>query len=350
MNLPVHIQEWFASRGVTKIVLEDFNIGWDGKRIIFPIYSSKGTYLFSKFRRDPASEEGSKYTYEVGATAALYGAHKIINKKSVIVCEGEGDLLTLYSKGYIAVTGTGGAGTFKDEWLDLLKDKDIYLCFDDDDAGRKGMVKLLTKINAKLIVLPQDKDVKDITDFFKKYTLEDFKLLIAQAKTYPILSEPIPEFKHIKDIEAQKKKYNNFLSQLRDEETEAKNAGEPYLYIDHIKQLVSIALDNLRRAENILRYVHKPVQKEGTITKQDIIRAKEIPIETLYTGKLRRGNGINAGLCPFHKEKGPSFVIYSKTNSWFCFGACSRGGDIIEFIKRRDNCDFITAVKTLLNR
>ena len=52
------------------------------------------------------------------------------------------------------------------------------------------------------------------------------------------------------------------------------------------------------------------------------------------------------GLCPFHNEKTPSFTVYPDTNSFYCFG-CGAGGDVISFIRRIDNLDYVEAVKTV---
>ncbi|MEG2939385.1 MAG: CHC2 zinc finger domain-containing protein, partial [Oscillospiraceae bacterium] len=54
-----------------------------------------------------------------------------------------------------------------------------------------------------------------------------------------------------------------------------------------------------------------------------------------YVSLKRRGR-LNTGLCPFHNEKTPSFVVYSDTQSYFCFG-CGAGGDVITFIKTKEN-------------
>ena len=50
----------------------------------------------------------------------------------------------------------------------------------------------------------------------------------------------------------------------------------------------------------------------------------------------------NKASCPFHTEKTPSFTIYPKTESWYCFG-CDIGGDEIDFLMRYKNIDFNTA-------
>lgn len=65
--------------------------------------------------------------------------------------------------------------------------------------------------------------------------------------------------------------------------------------------------------------------------------------------QLRHRGRTHTGLCPFHNEKTPSFVVYPETQSFYCFG-CGAGGDAITFIKRINNVDYIEAVKTLAAR
>ena len=65
--------------------------------------------------------------------------------------------------------------------------------------------------------------------------------------------------------------------------------------------------------------------------------------------KLKRQGRNLAGLCPFHSEKTPSMVVYPDTQSFFCFG-CGAGGDVISFIMRIENLDYVEAVKFLAQR
>ena len=52
-----------------------------------------------------------------------------------------------------------------------------------------------------------------------------------------------------------------------------------------------------------------------------------------YGVKLRKKGANYVGLCPFHKEKTPSFTVNPKTNLYHCFG-CDAGGDVIRFITK----------------
>ncbi len=67
-----------------------------------------------------------------------------------------------------------------------------------------------------------------------------------------------------------------------------------------------------------------------------------------YVSMRRRGRNL-VGLCPFHGEKTPSFTLYPETASFYCFG-CGAGGDVITFIKKIENLDYIDAVKFLADR
>lgn len=54
------------------------------------------------------------------------------------------------------------------------------------------------------------------------------------------------------------------------------------------------------------------------------------------------------GLCPFHGEKTPSFYINTSKQIYKCFG-CGEGGDVINFVMKIENLDFMDAVKSLAN-
>ena len=67
-----------------------------------------------------------------------------------------------------------------------------------------------------------------------------------------------------------------------------------------------------------------------------------------YMQLKRRGRNL-VGLCPFHGEKTPSFNIYTENGSFYCFG-CGTGGDIITFVMKIENLDYMEAVKFLAER
>src|SRR5262245_19677909 len=87
--------------------------------------------------------------------------------------------------------------------------------------------------------------------------------------------------------------------------------------------------------------------------KQLPIRAKPMPDDVIVeikqrvdiesvvgeTVRLTRAGRNLKGLCPFHSEKTPSFVVYPKDGSYHCFG-CGANGDIFGFLMKTEGLDF----------
>src|SRR5256714_9405135 len=61
--------------------------------------------------------------------------------------------------------------------------------------------------------------------------------------------------------------------------------------------------------------------------------------------KLKKAGGPNfSGLCPFHKEKTPSFTVQATQQFYYCFG-CHDSGDIFKFIQKIENISFPESVR-----
>lgn len=82
---------------------------------------------------------------------------------------------------------------------------------------------------------------------------------------------------------------------------------------------------------------------------EEVVSRNELePLVSTYV-RLRARGRTRVGLCPFHGEKTPSFTVYTENNSFYCFG-CGAGGDVITFVRRIENLDYVDAVKFLADR
>lgn len=77
-------------------------------------------------------------------------------------------------------------------------------------------------------------------------------------------------------------------------------------------------------------------------------RSDLVEIASSYVSLKRSGKNM-VGLCPFHSEKTPSFNIYPDNGSFYCFG-CGVGGDVITFVRRIENLDYMEAIRFLAQR
>jgi DNA primase len=90
----------------------------------------------------------------------------------------------------------------------------------------------------------------------------------------------------------------------------------------------------------------------GLISSQilDQIRHNNDVVEVIgsYFPLKRAGANFRA-LCPFHKEKTPSFNVNPQKQIWHCFG-CGAGGDVFSFVMKYESLEFVAAVRRLAER
>lgn len=82
---------------------------------------------------------------------------------------------------------------------------------------------------------------------------------------------------------------------------------------------------------------------------QEVVRRNDIEEVVGQYVQLRRRGRTLSGLCPFHNEKTPSFVVYPDTQSFYCFG-CGAAGDVINFVRKYNNLGYVESVKQLAAR
>ncbi|GAF89502.1 unnamed protein product, partial [marine sediment metagenome] len=197
-----------------------------------------------------------------------------------------------------------GATSFQEKWVELLKDKEVLLCFDNDEAGANGMVKVLDYIpNAKIIFLPDRVGVKDITDY------------VANGGDLPELIKSAKHFENRQDVQDDYAERNALWKSVHFHEEYFKN-------------------DDKKKKTTVRKKVFKDSKNPDTYV------AKQYPIDQLLDFKQ------NKCACIWHNEKTASMHYYKDNNRVWCFG-CGKGGDSIDVFMKVFNVSFSEAVKKL---
>ncbi len=184
--IPDTIRDYLHSRWITDTIINERKLGYgsfNGQNwIVIPLRTSDGQLHTLKLRREPSVSGGNKYMYSPsGGEVILYGEQLLEgNDDFIVICEGEFDQMVLFDQGLVSITSTGWSSTFKDVWVEKLqKLKEVYICYDNDEAGKAGALKLAKKIKIRFphlviknITIPDDK-WKDISEYFCNWGTRD---------------------------------------------------------------------------------------------------------------------------------------------------------------------------------
>lgn len=185
MEIPEKIQKYADEHSLDlEFIQKEFNVTWNNDTITIPIYGINNEFLYNKYRH---LEGSAKFTFGTGGHPMLFCSNKVVGEESVVLCEGEIDVLRLWQEGVPAVTGTAGVATFNCDLAESLKGKVVYVCLDSDDAGQKQVGKYLTilkDVGADPMVMQLPREFKDVSIYFTSgKTKEDFQELGKKALT-----------------------------------------------------------------------------------------------------------------------------------------------------------------------
>ena len=345
--------DWLKKRGITQKVIDAFSVSVAdnpalrlSNAITIPIRHIDGEFSFNKYRRNPLEGDVKpKYLYDRGGKVTLYGADKLVADyptysgetlaakdgftiktepitPRVVITEGELDTLVCWSLNIPAVSSTGGAMSFQEEWVELLKNYEVYICFDNDEAGYKGAIKVLEYLpEAKVVIVPHDLGTKDISDFVGKGG--DFHALLNNAYS-------------IEDIDDAKEQEEKLSADWR-----VDSAKFFQMYIEHHKVAAPSALpsDTTGKAN---------LPKGGDAMLE---RAKAVDCRTLLPFKGAGKHPKTA--CLWHNDSDPSLTYYPRENNTYCF-PCGKYADSIDIYMKLNNLSgkagFKKAVKGLNNK
>ncbi len=163
------------------------------KRLIIPIKDKKGRTIAFGGRTTEKNDERAKYVNSANSdifkkNENLFNIDKIYNSNNeLFICEGYIDVIMLQQNNFRAIASLGTACN-QEQIQEIFKiSKEVYLCFDSDDAGQKASLSFIKK--ALEILKPEQNlktielyEAKDIDEFLKKNSKAAFTNLIKKAE------------------------------------------------------------------------------------------------------------------------------------------------------------------------
>jgi twinkle protein len=185
---PVH--EYLSTiRCLDEAVIASYGIPHSNNEIIFN-YLRDEELLFVKTLKLERKDGKKQITVSANAEPCLFGWHLIPKQaRSVVICEGEIDAMSLYQYGVPALSVPFGGGRGEKqrwltyEWDNLNRFDEIFICMDSDEAGTEGAKEIIERLGAhrcRLVELPM-KDANEC--LVNGISAEDIKSFIEDART-----------------------------------------------------------------------------------------------------------------------------------------------------------------------
>ncbi|HDR8957048.1 toprim domain-containing protein [Burkholderia vietnamiensis] len=183
------LDEWFGGRGITAETVQAFKVAeqTNGPKthIVFP-YLRGGELINAKYRNIADKKDMRQ---EAGAEPCLFGWNLIDPAQRVVaIAEGEIDAMTLHQVGIPALSVNAGAGNHQwidSDWERLERFSEILLCYDNDEAGRKGAQEVANRLGierCRVVFFGESKDANEY--LLAGARAEDFRRCCDQASGF----------------------------------------------------------------------------------------------------------------------------------------------------------------------
>lgn len=178
-----------VKRGLTRATVDEYRLGFDGKRYFIPIPDERNRWVNIRGYRPQATRSQDKMiSWRSGYGEARLFPLRAFSEETgpLYLFEGEMDCLLARQLGLNALTTTGGAGTWRRDWNSQFRDRDVIICYDVDNAGRIGANHVGKELldyakSIRLIKLPLAEPVgADFTNYIVDHghTIPDFMRIV----------------------------------------------------------------------------------------------------------------------------------------------------------------------------
>ena len=178
------VADWFSTRGISLSTLQRARVTTEPGWIKFNYYIND-ELINIKYRNGKKN-----FRIEKGAELVWYNYDALLNYDSVIICEGEIDVLSYMEAGFNnAISVPNGASNFSflDSSIDHFDNMEkIYLSVDNDEAGQKLQAELIRRLGAEKIYLANLAEAKDANEYLTIHGVDKLRSSIDAALPIPL--------------------------------------------------------------------------------------------------------------------------------------------------------------------
>lgn len=177
------------TRGLTDETIKHFQLGYDSDKnaIMIPVFK-RGELVNLRYRFLD-KDASPKYIQTGGCEPWVYNEDGIsdgMKKGSVLIVEGEFDLMSAWQAGVKNVISPSSGKDSYGLWLELVDNvPKVFIAYDNDVPGKDAAKKMSSRIGiekCREILYP--KGIKDANEYFKKYDLDNFRELWRNARPF----------------------------------------------------------------------------------------------------------------------------------------------------------------------
>jgi len=203
----------------------------------------------------PKQERAAKFIMNKTTSQDVFGLKQLPKEtENIIISAGKKDCMILNANGFPSVCFRSENHNPTESQISRLEglSNHLFICYDNDPAGREAMLKITRKYEITPIYLPRE--YNDIADFFKENTSESFRSILERTEKEKRSEEGASESPSIFHIAEKylskfyKFRYNTVsldIEILRKEANDWKSLNENSLFIEMQKKGIKISMNNL---------------------------------------------------------------------------------------------------------
>jgi replicative DNA helicase len=208
---------YLQKRGIAEETVTEYQIGFDADKIGFLVnQDALGDYFANRIIIPLKDSDGvpvdligraidhrePKYKSLFGVDDLLFNQHILEETEDVVLCTGLFDVLTLAQENIPAVCLPTKLNLFKEYHAQLLKGKRVFICFGNDESGRRESARISSVLHEhvqEVYIVNLPENIRDINDLFVRTQkpMELFMEMLNKSIEDSLLEPVAPDFRHM---------------------------------------------------------------------------------------------------------------------------------------------------------